>query len=116
MSGVPAPGLAGTAAVDQSAEGDEFGDDDATSEDLTNDMGVTSTMADQPTVGDFEPSPPDPFEPSSPSSREFPSPRPEEPIQVASQMEPVAPASENSPASAPVEQAERPEPIPPEQS
>jgi len=116
MSGVPAPGLAGTAAVDQSAEGDEFGDDDATSEDLTNDMGVTSTMADQPTVGDFEPSPPDPFEPSSPSSREFPSPRPEEPIQVASQMEPVAPASESSPASAPVEQAERPEPIPPEQS
>ena len=116
ISGVPAPGLAGTAAVDQSAEGDEFGDDDATSEDLTNDMGVTSTMADQPPVGDFEPSPPDPFEPSSPSSREFPSPRPEEPIQVASQMEPVAPASESSPASAPVEQAERPEPIPPEQS
>jgi hypothetical protein len=116
ISGVPTPGLAGTAAVDQGAEGDEFGDDDATSEDLTNDGGMTSTMADQPTVVDFEPSPPDPFEPSSPPSLEPPSPPPEEPIQVASKMEPVGPASESSPAPAPVEQAERPEPVPPEQS
>lgn len=102
VSGMPTPGLVGAATVDQSTEGDEFSDDDATSEDLTDDMsGAAPVTADEPAVAEFEPS----------------SPRPEEPMQIASsELEPVPSNSDASPASPSLESAEPPEPVPPERS
>ena len=50
--GTPVPGMAAAGAVDQTAEGDEFGDvgdDDAASDDLTDDMSIASELAEQST-------------------------------------------------------------------
>jgi hypothetical protein len=124
ISGVPTPGTSNPATVDQSLEGDEF-DDDATTEEVIDEVSAASTVAEEATAVDFsspqpplEPSPPDSFETGSPSPGgplEAPS-DPEQSLQaVSAPVEQVLPAPDSSPAS-PVESIERPEPVPPERS
>jgi hypothetical protein len=107
--GAAAAGLAATATVDQAAEGDEFGDDDAAAEDLTDDVSIVPEIADQSMA-------PLSFEPPSPVPDEAPSSLQEEPSQITSpQLEHVS-ASESSPVS-PVEPIQQPsDRLPPEQS
>jgi hypothetical protein len=124
VSGVPTPSAANPAIVDQSPEGDEF-EDDATTEELIDEVSAASTAADEATVEDFFPPRP-PLESSSPAASfqtGSPSPNPgeapsdpEESLQVVSSpVEQVPSAPDASPAS-PVDSVERPEPVPPERS
>jgi hypothetical protein len=107
--GAPAPGMAATATVDQPAEGDEFGDDDAGSEDLTEDVSAASEIADQSMA-------PPSFEPPSPVPHEAPSSLQEEPTQIAPPPLEHVSAPESSPVS-PVEPIQPPsDRLPPEQS
>lgn len=103
--------MAAAGAVDQTAEGDEFGDvgdDDAASDDLTDDMSIASELAEQST------SPP-PFASPSQAPDEAPPSFQEEPVQVVSStMEHVPAAPESSPPG-PRESVE-PSDRPPEQS
>jgi hypothetical protein len=100
IGGVPTTGLTGTLTVDQGAEGDDFGDDDATSEELTEES-EASAIADQPTVSEFEP----------------PAPRPEEtPPVAAADRERVPLAPDSAPAPTIEESVEQPDPVPPERS
>ena len=107
--GAPAAGMAATAAVDQAADGDEFADDDAASEDLTDDVSVAPEIAEQSMA-------PLSFEPPSPVPHEAPSSLQEEPSQItAPPLEHVS-ASESSPVS-PVEPIQQPsDRLPPEQT
>jgi hypothetical protein len=99
IGGVPAAGLTGTLPVDQGAEGDDFGDDDATSEELTEESEV-SVISDQPTVPEFEP----------------PAPRQEEALPIsAADLERVPLAPDSAPAPA-IEESVEPDPVPPERS
>jgi hypothetical protein len=122
ISGVPTAGVANPATVDQSPEGDEF--DDATTEELIDEVSAASTVADEVTVVDLSPprppldaSPRDSLEPGSLSQAPFEAQSdPEESLQVvAASVEQVPPAPESPPAS-PMESVERPEPVPPERS
>jgi hypothetical protein len=110
--GTPVPGMAAAGAVDQTAEGDEFGDvgdDDAASDDLTDDMSIASELAEQSTS-------PTPFESPSQAPDEAPPSFQEEPVQVVSSpMEHVPAAPESSPPG-PLESVEPSDRRPPEQS
>jgi hypothetical protein len=110
--GAPVPGMAATATVDPVTEGDEFGDDDAASDDLTEEPSVASEMSDRPTIGTA------PFEAPLPApvSHEAPPAIEEQPVQaVSSPLEHVAAPPESSPVN-PVESIEQPDRRPPEQS
>jgi hypothetical protein len=110
--GIPAPGMgAATATVDQTIEGDEF-EDDAASEDLTDDVSVAAEVSDQQSTTTV------PFEPVSPApaSHEASPSLEEQPAQaVSSSLEHVAAPPESSQVS-PVESVEEPDQRPPEQS
>jgi hypothetical protein len=113
LSGLLTPGASNPATVDQSSEGDEF-DDDATTEELIDEVSAASTVADQP----LDPSsPPDSLETGSPSPGPFEAPSdPEQSLQpVSAPAEQVLPAPDSSAASQ-MESVERPEPVPPERS
>ncbi len=100
IGGVPAVGVTGTLTVDQGAEGDDFGDDDATPEELTEE-GETSVISEQVTVSEFEP----------------PAPRQEETLPVAAaDLDPVPVAPDSAPAPAIDESVEQRDPVPPERS
>jgi hypothetical protein len=113
--GASVPGVAAAAAVDQAAEGDDFGDDDAASDDFNDDVsGAPESSSEQSTAPpsfdapSFEPPAPVPDEPA-PSHEE-------EPVQVVSSpVEDVPPGPEPSPVS-PIEPVERSDRLPPEQS
>ncbi len=135
--GAPVPGMAAAATVEQVAEGDEFGDDDTASDDLTDDVTATSEPADQSASSPSFDSPSSSFDSASPSfdpaspsfdstspSFEAPSPAPEEssptfqeePVRVVSStVEHEPDATQSSPVS-PSESAERRDRLPPEQS
>jgi hypothetical protein len=107
ISGVPTPGVAGATPVDQSAEGDEFGDDEATPDDLIDDASVASMLADEPPLVELETSSPPPFDP----------PRPEEPLLVATSEPDQAPTADSGSSShEPADSVERPDPATPEHS
>ena len=114
ISGVPTPDVAGATPVDQSAEGDEFGDDEATPDDLIEDTSVASMLADEPPLVEMETSSPPPFDP----------PRPEEPLRVAtseldhatSELDQAPTADSGSSSHESAESAERPDPATPEHS
>ncbi len=107
----PISTAANTAGVDQGTDGDEFDDDAA--EELTEEIGATSSLAvDEATVVDFSPAqaPPEPPVPFKPRSV------PEESLQTTSAPEPEgAPAAERSPAPT-RNSVEPPEPVPPDRS
>jgi hypothetical protein len=110
ISGAPIPAAVNRASVDQGSEGDEFDDDAA--EELIEEIGATSIVADEATVEDFSPAQPPP---EPPVVFEHPS-VPEESLQAASAPDaPGAPASESSPASTP-DPVKPSEPVPPERS
>ena len=109
ITGMPTPGMAGAPPADQSAEGDDFGEEDATGEEMTDEAGVATLTMDEPAVVELEP-------PSSPRPFEL-TPPPEEPIQIASSEPDRAPeAPEGSPTPQPVASVERSDPFTPEQS
>jgi hypothetical protein len=124
VTGAPGSTVASPATVDQNSEGDEF-EDDATTEELIDEVSVASTAADDGPVGEFshlQPSveplkPPDSFgTASSPRSPFEPTPVREESLQaVSSPASEAPPAPESSPAS-PMESNERPESVPPDRS
>jgi hypothetical protein len=102
---------AATATVDQTIEGDEF-EDDAASEDLTDDVSVAAEVSDQQSTTTV------PFEPVSPApaSHEASPSLEEQPAQaVSSPLEHVAAPPRSSQVS-PVESVEEPDQRPPEQS
>jgi hypothetical protein len=97
-TGMPAPGPADAAAADQTPEGDDFADDDSTPEDLGDDVLSAAPAPVEAVVEEFEPQ----------------SPRPDEPMPVASsELAPIPSAPDSAPAPS-VESAERSEPLPPE--
>ena len=100
IGGVPTAALTGTLTVDQGAEGDDFGDDDATSEELTEET-EAPVIADQSTVSEFEP----------------PAPRQEETLPVAAaDLERMPLAPDSAPTPTIEESVEQPDPVPPERS
>ena len=99
MTGAPAPGMAAPGVLDQQdqgGEGDDFTDDDAGSDDLTDDVAVVVSESSAPAESAFEP-------PSSP----------EEPLHVAHSEVDHAPASssEVAPTSEPVVTSEPSDPF-----
>jgi hypothetical protein len=111
--GAPAPGMGvATATVDQAIEGDEFGEDDAASEDLTDDVSVASDVSDQreTTTAPFEPVSP------APASHEAPPSLQEQAVQAVSSPLEDVPAPPESSRVSPVESVEQPARRPPEQS
>ena len=100
MSGMPTPAL-GTVAVDQAAEGDEFSDDDLMPEDMAEEMPAPPATGSEAAAVEFEPA-------TRPT---------EERLQIsAPELDPVAPPAEESSAPSSLQQAERPDPVPPEHS
>ena len=124
VTGAPFSPAANPATVDQNAEGDEF-EDDATTDELIDEVSVSSTAADEAPIDEFSPpqpsveplAPSDSFEatPLSPAPFEPPSVREESFEAVASPAEEASPVPESSPASS-IESVERPESIPPDRS
>jgi hypothetical protein len=109
LSGAPIAGAAGMPPADQSPDSDDFGDDDAGPDDLIDEAPTVSTMAEEPAVVEEEPPPP----PASDAG-----PRPAEERQQAAPADPDPPltASASAPPAEPIESAEQPDRVTPEQS
>jgi len=124
VTGAPISTVASPASMDQNSEGDEF-EDDATTEELIDEVSLSSTAADEGPVEAFsqlEESvdalvPSDSFETVAPSPPPFePTPVREESLQaVSSPAADASTAPESAPAS-PIEAVERPESVPPDRS
>jgi hypothetical protein len=98
ITGAPTPGIAVPGAVDQSdqgPEGDDFGDEDAGSDDLVDDLAagapesssLVASFEPEPVAAPFEPPPPPPEEPVQIATSDLDTPAPPE---VASTPEPIA--------------------------
>jgi hypothetical protein len=124
ISGAPIPAVASAATLDQNSEGDDF-EDDATADDLIDEVSASSAAAEEAPVEDVSQPPrsiehalpTDSFEAASPSPDPFETPPvPGESLQaVSSPVEEPPPAPESSPAS-PLESVEPPESVPPDRS
>ena len=105
IAGGPTPGMPAPGALDQSdqgGDGDDFSDEEATSDDLVDDVAVLTPESAVPASVPFEPPPPS---------------APEEPVHVAdSDVEQDPPASEATSTPEPVASNELPDPLPREQS
>jgi hypothetical protein len=105
IAGTPRPGMAAPGAIDHSepgSEGDDFSDEEATSDDFGDDVAVVTPESTVSASAPFEPPPPS---------------APEEPVHVAhSEVEQTPPASERTSAREPVASNELPDPRPREQS